>query len=90
MLHLHPVQRSIVCTPPMRMITELKKEVKAHKVVCPTTSTTSNTLYVRNNTTKYCWTYSARDHPSKDFKKRIIGHKEDASYADKMGGFRAY
>ena len=74
----------------VKIITELKKEVKALKAVCPTTSTTSNTPYVRKDIMKYCWTHGAGNHLSKDCKKRRRGHKEDATFADKMGGSKAY
>ena len=74
----------------MKIIIVVKYEVKALKSVYPTTPKTSNIQYVRKDITKYCWTYGTGNHFSKDDKKCRRGHKEDATFSDNMGGFKAY
>ena len=44
----------------------------------------------REVTAKYCWTHGACDHEGKDCFRRALGHKEEATKENKMGGSKAY
>ena len=44
----------------------------------------------RELTAKYCWTHGACDHEGKDCFRRALGHKEEATKENKMGGSKAY
>ena len=40
----------------------------------------------RRTTSKYCWTHGACAHSSKDCRNRKDGHRDDATFANKLGG----
>ena len=47
---------------------------------------TNKRRYTRNNTSKYCWTHGACGHPGSESKNKKPGHKDEATFANKMGG----
>ena len=46
--------------------------------------------YHRTYTKKYCWTHGAWNHDSKDCGTPAAGHKNDATFTNKMGGSKAF
>ena len=44
----------------------------------------------RDNTSEYCHTHGACAHPGKFCKRKQPGHKDEATFADKMGGSTAF
>ena len=42
--------------------------------------------FIRNQTHKYCWTHGACGHDSKQCRNKQDGHRDEATFADKMGG----
>jgi DNA-binding protein H-NS len=44
----------------------------------------------RRNTSKYCWTHGACAHFSRDCSSPENGHKNEATFENKMGGSTAY
>ena len=47
---------------------------------------TKNKLDFRSNTSKYCWSHGACAHTSNQCRNPKLGHKWDATFADKKGG----
>ena len=73
-------------------IKDLQKEIKDLK-----SSKQSNNAQgqyrgytTRHNKSKYCYTHGACAHEGKFCKKKRQGHKDDATFDDKMGGSTAY
>ena len=46
--------------------------------------------YTRSNTSKYCWSHGACAHSSSECNDKKEGHKNNATFANKMGGSTAY
>ena len=46
--------------------------------------------YTRTNTSKYCWSYGACAHSSSECNAKRDGYKNDATFANKMGGSTSY
>jgi hypothetical protein len=46
--------------------------------------------YTRTNTSKYCWSHGACAHASSECNDKKEGHKNNATFADKMGGSTAF
>ena len=44
----------------------------------------------RSNISKYCWTHGACAHDSRDCNNKAPGHKDDATFANKLGGSTLY
>ena len=44
----------------------------------------------RRNLSSYCWTHGACSHQSKDCRNKRQGHKDEASFANKLGGSTSY
>ena len=44
----------------------------------------------RIDISKYCWTHGAWGHISKDCKRKTTGHKDEATFANRMGGSNFY
>ena len=40
----------------------------------------------RKNTSKYCWTHGACAHSSKECSNKKAGHKDGATFSNKLGG----
>ena len=46
--------------------------------------------YRRTNTEEYCWTHGAWNHKGKHCKTPAAGHKNEATFTNKMGGSKAF
>ena len=46
--------------------------------------------FIRNHTDKYCWTHGRKRHESKQCKNKKDGHKDNATFSNKMGGSLQY
>ena len=44
----------------------------------------------RNNVSEYCWTHGACAHKSSDCRNKADGHKNNATFTNKMGGSCAF
>ena len=74
-------------------IKDLQKEIKdlkSSKNKSNTAQGHSRGYTTRHNKSKYCYTHGACAHEGKFCKKKRQGHKDDASFDDKMGGSTAY
>ena len=49
-------------------------------------SKNSKRNFVRNNTSKYCWSHGACGHDDKDCRSKKPGHRDEATFADRLGG----
>ena len=47
-------------------------------------------LRPRRNIGKYCWTHGACSHDGKDCKNKAPGHRDDATFSNKLGGSTYY
>ena len=52
--------------------------------------TPDNSTFFRQITDKYCWTHGGSNHLGKDCRTKAPGHKDAATFDDKMGGSKAY
>ena len=74
-------------------IAELKAEINNSKSSDDATLRTSNKTRKKKPRTivsKYCWTHGAWHHISKDCKFKAVGHKDAATFANRMGGSTEY
>ena len=46
--------------------------------------------YIRNQTNKYCWSHGACGHEGKYCRNKKDGHKDNATFGNKMGGSTDY
>ena len=46
----------------------------------------SKRTFIRNNTNKYCWSHGACGHDGKDCRNKKPGHRDEATFADRLGG----
>ena len=54
------------------------------------TQSSSSSRRQRTNTTHYCWSHGACAHTSAQCKSKKAGHKDDATFLNKLGGSTAY
>ena len=47
---------------------------------------TTKRRYTRKDTSKYCWSHGACGHPGCECKNKKPGHKDEATFDNKMGG----
>lgn len=52
--------------------------------------TPDNPRFTRSKTDKYCWTHGGCAHESKDCTQKAPGHKDSATFGDKMGGSKGF
>ena len=52
--------------------------------------TPDNPSFTRRQTDKYCWTHGGCAHGSNECTAKAQGHKTNASFANKMGGSKAF
>ena len=52
--------------------------------------TPDNARRARGDTTKYCWTHGACSHGSADCKMKAPGHKDEATFENRLGGSNAH
>ena len=69
----------------MKMIEDLKNKIDKLEAN-NSTPRHSTGNYTRQNTSKYCHTHGACSHKSSDCKKKKDGHKDSATFSNKMGG----
>ena len=65
----------------MDMIEELCQEIRDSKKAAP-----KKRKYKRTTINKYCWSHGACAHWGKDCRDKKPGHKDEATFKDKMGG----
>ena len=85
----------------MEMIALVRK-TEANLATCPPTKTRSttrpkkgrktldNATFPRNYTSKYCWTHGGCGHESQTCEAKATGHKDEATFSNRMGGSNAY
>ena len=52
--------------------------------------TPDNASFSRNTTDKYCWTHGGCAHESANCNAKAPGHKDNATFENKMGGSKAF
>ena len=52
--------------------------------------TPDNASFNRRTTNKYCWTHGGCSHTSAECKAKANGHKDEATFENKMGGSKAF
>ena len=62
------------------------KETKLGPVSDTGTGSTERKQYERTVTNKYCWSHGGCTHLGKDCRKKRKGHKDEATFNNKMGG----
>jgi len=82
----------------LKLLKELTVELKQVKSSIPssanqpTASTTGREprRYKRTNVSKYCWSHGACAHDGKSCNQKRQGHKDEATFTNRMGGSSAY
>ena len=72
---------------------ELNKLKRGNNVSPPAKKgrkTPDNPSFSRNTTDKYCWTHGGCAHESANCKAKAQGHKDGATFENKMGGSKAF
>ena len=73
----------------MKLLKEIKddmKDVKSNNNKQKRNSQNNDNNNTRYRRDKYCWSHGACNHDSKNCRKRLQGHKEEATFNDRMGG----
>ena len=82
----------------MKTIQAMQKEIKALKEAKQKSSKSNakdktpgkRSYTTRDNTSEYCHTHGACAHPGKFCKRKQPGHKDEATFVDKMGGSTSF
>ena len=74
----------------LRLITQLQQQLITFKNAVSLPHGGGRQTHLRRTTSKYCWTHGACAHSSKDCRNRQEGHREEATFSNKLGGSTAF
>ena len=74
----------------MTAIQKLHQQLQSMSTTLTNGSNGNGSRQRRRNVSKYYWSHGACTHASRDCKKKKPGHKDDATFDDKMGGSTYY
>ena len=85
----------------LQLLREIQKDMKENKKQRPQGSqgtqrpnrnrkTRDNPTWTRSVTDKYCWTHGGCNHEGKDCTTKALGHKDEATKENKLGGSKAF
>ena len=80
---LRTMQQDIIQCQPAASATSEPRKRRPRK-------TPDNATYPRKLTNQYCWTHGACSHPSQTCNAKAQSHQDKATFANKMGGSKAY
>ena len=70
----------------LQLIVQLQNQLLTSKQPPAAPTNPPKRTFVRNNTDKYCWSHGACGHTGAQCRNKKLGHKDEATFADKLGG----
>ena len=86
MSSLSPSANSATTNDLLQIILQLQNQILASKQTPNVSTNPPKRSFVRNHTDKYCWSHGACGHEGAQCKNKKQGHRDDATFSNKLGG----
>ena len=87
---LAPSANSATTDDLLKLVIQLQNQILSDKQSTTEPSNPQRRSFVRNKTDKYCWSHGACGHDGKDCRNKKPGHRDDATFGNRLGGSNFY
>ena len=86
MSSLSPTANSATSDELLKLVLQLQNQLLTTKPPIDEPPKPPKRPFVRNQTDKYCWSHGACGHDGKDCRNKKPGHRDEATFANRLGG----